>query len=161
MAATSVSAAKNRMGRAIDSILDPWPASKDPIWEFFGSSCAYCGVELVKDDRLGHIDHATAGAGNFLGNLVLSCSVCNGDEKLDMPWRAFLEQKIADLDLRAERIAKIQRWQALHPSVELAASPDVVRIDGELREMMTAFSSKCDELRAAVKAAKVATSPDA
>src|SRR5438105_3045481 len=80
MAATSVSAAKNRMARAVESIIDPWPSSIDPIWDFFGSECAYCGVKLVKGERLGHIDHATSKAGNHMGNLVLACSVCNGDE---------------------------------------------------------------------------------
>lgn len=59
MASTSVSVAKNGMARAVDSILDPWPSRKDPIWGFFASSCAYCGLKLVKAARLGHIDHAT------------------------------------------------------------------------------------------------------
>lgn len=81
MAAKSVSNAKNGMARAVDSILDPWPTSKDPIWDFFGSECAYCGVKLVEGERLGHIDHAAPKAGNHMGNLVLACSVCNGDEK--------------------------------------------------------------------------------
>jgi len=156
MAATSVSAAKNRMGRAVDSILDAWPASKDPIWDFFGSECAYCGVKLVRDERLGHIDHATSKAGNHMGNLVLACSVCNGDEKLDMGWRAFLEQKVRDPAVRQERVARIERWQALHPKPELAASPRVAALDAELRAMIVAFGEKCAELRTAVAAAKSA-----
>src|SRR3954468_22776241 len=115
MAATSVSAAKNRMARAVESILDPWPASTEPIWDFFGSECAYCGVKLVKGERLGHIDHATSNAGNHLGNLVLACSVCNGDEKRDVDWRDFLDQKVSDPALRQERTWRIERWQTLHP----------------------------------------------
>src|SRR4051794_4955487 len=125
MGATSVSAAKNRMARAIESILDPWPVSTDPIWDFFDSDCAYWGVKLVKGERLGHIDHATSKAGNHLGNLVLACSVCNGDEKLDMGWRPFLEQKVSDPKLRQDRIERIERWQVAHPRPELASSPQV------------------------------------
>ena len=154
MAATSVSAAKNRMARAVESILDEWPTSKDPIWDFFGSECAYCGVKLVKGERLGHIDHATSKAGNHTGNLVLACSVCNGDEKLDMDWRDFLEKKVSEPALRQERIARIERWQALHPKPELAASPQVAALDAELQAMFVAFGEKCAELRTAVADAK-------
>ncbi len=156
MAATSVSAAKNRMARAVASILDPWPISKEPIWDFFGSECAYCGVKLVKAERFGHIDHATAKAGNHMGNLVLACSVCNGDEKLDADWRSFLEQKVCDPALRQERTERIERWQALHPKPELAASPEVAAVDAELRAMIVAFGEKCAELRIAVTDAKKA-----
>jgi hypothetical protein len=154
MAATSISAAKNRMARAVESILDPWPESKDPIWDFFRSECAYCGVKLVRGERLGHIDHATSKAGNHMGNLVLACSVCNGDEKLDMDWREFLEQKVSDQALLQERIERIERWQALHPKPELVASPEVAAADAELRAMIVAFGDKCAELRAAVADAK-------
>jgi hypothetical protein len=157
MAATSASAAKNRMARAVESILDPWPASKDPIWDFFGSECAYCGAKLVRGERLGHIDHAASKGGNHIGNLVLACSACNGDEKLDMDWREFLEQKVSDPALRHERIHRIERWQVLHPKPELAASPEVAAIDAELRAMIVAFGEKCAEFRAAVAAARNAT----
>ena len=49
----------------------------------FESACAYCRKALDRSQRLGHIDHATTGGGNQLGNLILACSRCNGDEKLD------------------------------------------------------------------------------
>jgi hypothetical protein len=154
MAPTSVPAAKNRMARAVDSILDPWPASSDPIWEFFASECAYCGIKLVKSERLGHIDHATAGDGNHLGNLVLACSICNGDEKLDTDWRKFLEQRVGDQAVRQARIERIEAWQLLHPKPARAASAEIAAIDGELRTMIVAFGEKCAELRAAVADAK-------
>jgi hypothetical protein len=154
MGSTSVSVAKNRMARAVESILDPWPTSTDPIWDFFSSECAYCGVKLVKSERLGHIDHATSKAGNHMGNLVLACSICNGDEKLDKDWRAFLEQKVADPALREERIERIEQWQARHPKPELVVSPQVAALDTELRAMIVAFGQKCAELRAAITDAK-------
>src|SRR4051812_14924850 len=144
------------MARAVESILDPWPPSTGPIWDFFASECAYCGVKLVRGERLGHIDHATSKAGNHLGNLVLACSVCNGDEKLDMGWREFLEQKVSNPELRRERTQRIERWQALHPKPRLAASPQVAAIDAELRAMIVAFGEKCVELRTAVADAKSA-----
>jgi hypothetical protein len=40
--------------------------------------------------RRGHVDHATIGGGNQLGNLILACSRCNGGEKRDQDWQAFL-----------------------------------------------------------------------
>jgi 5-methylcytosine-specific restriction endonuclease McrA len=154
MAATSVSVAKNRMARAVESILDPWPVGKDPIWEFFDSKCAYCGLKLVKGQRQAHIDHATSRAGNHLGNLVLACPQCNGDEKRDEDWREFLERKVSDQVVRRERAERIERWQALHPKPELAASPDIAAIDSELRAMIAAFGERCADLRAAVAEAK-------
>lgn len=157
MTSTSVSAAKNRMARAIESILDPWPATSDPIWDFFASKCAYCGSKLVKTERLGHIDHATAGEGNHLGNLVLACSICNGDEKLDTDWREFLELKISDLAVRQERIELIERWQLIHPKPERAASPEIAAVDAELRAMIVAFGEQCAQLRAAVANANSGT----
>jgi hypothetical protein len=138
------------MGRAVDSILDPWPATIGPIWDFFASECAYCGIQLVKTERLGHIDHATAGEGNHLGNLVLACSICNGDEKLDTGWRKFLELKVGDLAVRQGRMDRIERWQQLHPKPERAASPEIAAVDAELREMIVAFGEKCAQLRNAV-----------
>jgi hypothetical protein len=161
MAATSVSAAKNRMARAVDSILDPWPPSTDPIWDFFGSQCAYCGVKLVNGGRLGHIDHADPGAGNHLGNLVLACSVCNGDEKLDIGWREFLALKVSDAAVRVGRIRRIEQWQALHPRAALSASVEIAALDADLRAMIVAFGEKCAELRAAVTDAKRAAADSA
>jgi hypothetical protein len=92
-----------------------------------------------------------------MGNLVLACSVCNGDEELDMDWREFLERKVSDQAMRQERIERMERWQALHPKPDLAASPEVAAADAELRAMIVAFGDKCAELRAAIADAKSAT----
>lgn len=70
--------ARNLMRRAINEIIDPGPVSVDPLWEYFGARCAYCGRALV----LGARDaHAERDGGNHIGNPVLACSTCNGDEK--------------------------------------------------------------------------------
>lgn len=153
----SPSIAKNQMGRAIESILDPMPRRKDEIWAYFESRCAYCGTPLSKTDREGHIDHATSGDGNHLGNLVLACSPCNGDEKLDTDWRGFLDQKVSDPHERRVRMARIEAWQTLHPRLTWTPTAEVESIHAELREMVVAFGIKCAELRQAVAAAKAAS----
>lgn len=150
----SPSVAKNHMGRAVDAIVDPRPTSEDPIWDYFEAKCAYCGTTLSKADREGHIDHATPGGGNHSGNLVLACSPCNGDEKLDADWRVFLNQKVSDPQVRQVRITKIEAWQAMHPKPEWTPTPQVEAIEAELREMIVAFGVKCAELRKAVADAK-------
>jgi hypothetical protein len=148
------SVAKNQMGRAVDAILDPWPSSKAPIWAYFDSRCAYCDVVLSKENREGHIDHATSNGGNHLGNLVLACSSCNGDEKRESDWRTFLDRKVNEPGLRQARITKIEAWQGLHPRREWVLTPEVQAAEKELREMIVAFGVKCAELRDAVANAK-------
>lgn len=82
--------AKNVMLRAIREILDASPIDVGPVWDHFESRCAYCDVALDVARRSAHIDHEEAAGGNHLGNLVLACGSCNGDDKRDMPWRAFV-----------------------------------------------------------------------
>ena len=146
--------AKNQMGRAVEAIVDPWPTSKAPVWDYFQARCAYSGAALSRASREGHIDHATPGAGNHLGNLVLACSSCNGDEKLDSDWREFVNQKVSDAEVRRTRIAKIASWQAMHPRPDWTPTPEIEAIETELREMIVAFGVKCAELRKAVVDAK-------
>jgi hypothetical protein len=151
----SPSIAKNQMGRAVDAIIDPWPPSKAPIWAYFEAKCAYCGTSLSKAGREGHIDHATPAGGNHLGNLVLACSPCNGDEKLDSDWRDFLNQKLSDPQIRQIRVAKIEAWQAMHPKPAWAPTLEVEAIRTELQEIIVAFGIKCAELRKAVANARL------
>jgi hypothetical protein len=86
MVVPTVSNAKNRMQRVINAIIDPPPRDEQPIWDHFEYACAYCGAELDRKGRKAHMDHAVADGGNQLGNLILSCAMCNGDEKLDEHW---------------------------------------------------------------------------
>ncbi|MGO9763164.1 MAG: HNH endonuclease [Solirubrobacteraceae bacterium] len=85
------------MRRAVAEILDPSPRNVDALWAHFESSCAYCGKPLSREKREGHRDHAAPGGGNGLGNLVLACGSCNGDEKREASWHEFLKQKTTDL----------------------------------------------------------------
>lgn len=126
------SQAKNAIRRALAGVVDPHPSATQihKIWAYFGNECAYCGKPLERGDRDGHIDHLVstgAGGSNALGNCVLACSVCNGDEKRDEHWEAFLRRKAADPVLFAARLKRIQDWVAsndtkpVNPPLTLAA----------------------------------------
>lgn len=49
--------AKNKMRRCLIIILDPQPSSGEVqrLWNFFQSSCAYCGCQLDRLSRTGHL----------------------------------------------------------------------------------------------------------
>ena len=149
----TVPQAKNLMRRAVEEIVDPGPRSVDQLWGFFDGHCAYCGRELDRAQREGHIDHAESAGGNYLGNLVLACSGCNGDEKREGDWRTFLSQKAGDGAAFRDREARILEWFALNPPPAARASTEVTRIRGEIDELVGAFGTKCVELRDAVRRA--------
>src|SRR4051794_37835293 len=99
------------MRRAANEIVDPSPRSVDAVWDHFESRCAYCGVELDRASRMGHVDHAEAGGGNHLGNLVLACGTCNGDAKREQSWLEYLRTRAHGVELE-EREARIRLWFA-------------------------------------------------
>jgi 5-methylcytosine-specific restriction endonuclease McrA len=146
----TVSQAKNRMRKTIQEILDPSPRSVDPVWEYFGSRCAYCDKELSRDSRDAHIDHADPGGGNGLGNLVLSCEACNGDEKREESWHSFLRRKATDDILFAEREQRIRSWIDQHPRRALEDSPEITHARAGVEDLIEQFGVKCSELRTLV-----------
>jgi hypothetical protein len=148
---TSVPQAKNVMLRAMREILDPSPLDVGPVWDHFESRCAYCDVALDIAGRSAHIDHAEAAGGNHLGNLVLACGSCNGDDKRDMPWRDFVASKASTDQVAAARVTRIEAWALLHPRADTPASPEALRLADEIRALAVEFSVKCAELRAAMK----------
>lgn len=153
MVAASVSNAANRRRRAVEQIVDPYPTSTQPIWTHFDSRCAYCDVELSQAKRDGQIDHATPGLGNHLGNLVLACGTCNGDEKLDMEWAEFLDKKERDPVRFAERKARIDAWIAAHP-IPVHAVGRVGAVGESLQRLdslIAEFRQECGRLRDAVR----------
>ncbi len=148
----TVSQAKNLMRRSLDEILDPGPSSVDELWLHFESACAYCRMPLNRELRQGHVDHATTGGGNQLGNLILACGRCNGDEKLDQAWQAFLLLKTAgDGTALAERIERIESWFARHPIRTVTLSRDALRLRDEIEALIEQFHKKCNELKVAVR----------
>jgi CRISPR/Cas system Type II protein with McrA/HNH and RuvC-like nuclease domain len=83
------------------------------LWEFFESSCAYCGTHLSPKNKEGHVDHlvaASLGGTNHISNRVLSCANCNEKEKLDQPWEQFLQHKSSNEETFLQRRAKILEW---------------------------------------------------
>ncbi len=120
MAKDTPSMAKNKIRRSLAAILDPHPSAKEVerLWAYFGSSCAYCGLELLRESRIGHLDHVSAsafGGSNSIHNHVLSCARCNGDEKREMCWEEFLKVKCPETSAAQERHARISNWLAVAP----------------------------------------------
>lgn len=109
------SMAKNKMRRCFAAILDPHPSKSDvaQLWGYFNSTCAYCGAQLERSSRTGHLDHArptSDGGTNSIHNHVLSCARCNGDERREESWVTFLANKVTDPSLALARKAKIDAW---------------------------------------------------
>jgi 5-methylcytosine-specific restriction endonuclease McrA len=147
----TVPQAKNRMRRTVEEILDPGPRNVDAVWGHFGARCAYCGQGLSRDRREGHVDHADPYGGNDLGNLVLACASCNGDEKREESWHGFLRRKTPDDALFAEREGRIRAWLDQHPRKSAEDSREIADVREELEGLIEQFARKCAELKALVK----------
>ena len=69
---------------------------------------------MDRESREAHKDHLVAqaeGGTNQLSNLVLSCGICNGDEKRELDWEGFLAAKCGDDRESFERRKdRITRW---------------------------------------------------
>jgi 5-methylcytosine-specific restriction endonuclease McrA len=137
------SAAKNAIRRALRGIVDPYPSATQihRIWAFFDSSCAYCGRSLVRGDRDAHIDHLVApgaGGSNALANFILSCGLCNGDEKRDEHWESFLRRKAPDDAAYNLRRSRIESWVGNCNGATLDASV-ALGVDREIERAIVAF----------------------
>lgn len=149
----TVSQAKNIMRRTLSEIVDPCltPALEDALWIHFDASCAYCAVHIDRASRTGHLDHLESGAGNGPMNRVLACARCNGDEKREQPWRAFLQDKCPDDVERRRRIERIEAWVAQHPARDPARHPAVKAALLDAEHIIDEFHAACTRLREAVK----------
>ena len=141
--------ARNLMRRAIQEIVDPGPASVDLLWDYFESRCAYCDVLLVRGERDAHTDHAAPDGGNHLGNLVLACGRCNGDEKRDEPWPDFLRRKAPDATALQHREERILAWFARHQRSTHTHGPEVEELLRRCEVLVDEFGAACNELKAA------------
>lgn len=139
----TISQAKNRMRRTVDEIIDPSPVNIDALWEHFEGRCAYCGGVLSRSAREGHVDHADAGGGNHLGNLVLSCGICNGDDKREESWREFLRRTTTDDAVFADRETRIQEWLDEHSRALITDSPEVAALRGQIEALIDRFAIDC------------------
>lgn len=117
--------AKNKIRRSLLAILDPHPSDSEveELWRYFQSQCAYCGIEIARESRSGHLDHviaSTLGGGNGIHNCVLSCGRCNGDEKREEDWRIFLRRKAESAQLAEVRAERIEVWLSRAPAARLS-----------------------------------------
>jgi len=134
------------MKRAIEEIVDPGPTSIDSLWEWFESRCAYCGVALVRGERDAHTDHAERDGGNQVGNLVLACGRCNGDEKRDTEWRTFLALKAPDQATFAVRERQILGWMVANPTPVRDFGPEVTELRQRAEALVEEFRVACTAL---------------
>lgn len=146
------SQARNAIKRALSGVLDPHPNASQVhrIWAFFDSSCAYCGKILVRGDRDGHIDHLvslTAGGSNALSNFVLACSICNGDEKRDEHWEAFLRKKAADKATYKARKDRVDKWMASCETALIVAPAVSESMNQEIERAVAAFDFALERIR--------------
>jgi hypothetical protein len=141
---------KNLMRRGLRVLVDPEPGKDDKqrVWDFFGDSCAYCGMQLRKGE--GDIDHlvsAALGGTNALANRVLSCKSCNAEEKRDRDWIEFLSEKCATSSSLEERKSRIWEWIELnggHPEL----SPEIrALLDEEAARTTKEYDIACERIR--------------
>lgn len=145
------SQAKNAIRRALLGVVDPHPSATQihQIWAYFGSACAYCGKALVRGERDGHIDHLVStgsGGSNALGNFVLACSICNGDEKRDEHWDTFLHRKAPAESTYVARKKMIDSWVVSCKSLVLDQSL-ANTINLEIDEVIAAFEKALHRIR--------------
>lgn len=151
----SLSIAKNTMRRALSALTDPLPPRDEQLAmrRHFENRCAYCSASV--GPREGHIDHADPNGGNSLGNLVLACGKCNGDEKLDAHWEEFLRKKCGeDLAALEERQRRIRAWMDAHPCTPRLSTPEIDEAMAKAHLVIDAFAAAYDRVRMAIAAAK-------
>ena len=146
------SLARNALKRALKELVDPPLTAREEnhVWAYFGSRCAFCGVQLVREGRKGHLDHLvpeSQGGTNCLANRVLSCSSCNGDEKLDAEWKEFLRRKADSDTCYQARLGVIAKWTRMNGG-ELRVADDVsARIQKHFDRVDEVFTDACEQLR--------------
>jgi 5-methylcytosine-specific restriction endonuclease McrA len=115
------SMAKNKIKRSLSAICDPHPSKKEEkaLWEYFNYQCAYCGIEIEKDSRTGHLDHLVPSSEvgtNSIFNHALSCAKCNGDDKREEEWGSFLKKKAETEAILQSRRDHIEGWLQQAPA---------------------------------------------
>ncbi len=143
--------ARNAIKRALRELIDPSPTIEeaDELWRHFQSRCLYCGAILGREEREAHLDHldsSHAGGASAIGNRVLACGGCNGDNKRETPWREFLEKKCPDEAERARRLTLIMTWQRDHPVPSVIGSLEDVW-EKACANALSAFDEAAEEIR--------------
>lgn len=148
----TLSQARNAIKRCLKEALDPTPSKKEVhrLWKYFDSSCCYCGTKVKQNDRTGHIDHLvpeSAGGRNSISNRVLSCSICNGDLKLDSNWEDYLSRVCGKKDgnLFLARKTKIEEW--IRGKELNMPEQEKVAIENAFQEVNSVLSDVINRLR--------------
>jgi hypothetical protein len=151
----SISVAKNIMRRALNDLVDPLPNERKQreLRAYFEHRCCYCGAAAPPGH--GHFDHASPEGGNGLGNLVLACSPCNGNEKRDMGWEEFLRLKCSDPSEHDERHTRIRTWIERHRCDARANEPEVEAARAAAERAIHAFEAAYNDLRSALAACRL------
>jgi hypothetical protein len=144
---TTPSMARLAIKRALLGVLDRYPSKRSigRLWVHFESSCAFCERQLARELRNGHADHLVAvadGSTNHLSNFVLSCGICNGDERREAPWDAFLLSKCeGDPEAYQRRHNRIMAWIELNGGRAPAPDPAVrAFVEHQISAAVAAFS---------------------
>jgi len=147
------SQARNSIKKCLKTLIDPKPKNneKDKIWAYFKNECAYCGVQLTKESRIGHIDHLYSemeGGSNRLSNLVLTCATCNGDEKRELEWEDFLSQKCGvNQEYFEKRKNRILRWIDQNEGKPKLSDVEIETLAHEFKLVNFALTESVDRMR--------------
>lgn len=138
--------------RSLRALFDPYPSKtdKEKLWQYFNSSCAYCGALLERSSRLAHADHLAAsslGGSNSIYNHVLSCHICNGDEKREEHWLSFLARKVTDPALAAQRRRHIEGWLARGETNNTLTSENLVEATSIIEQTIECYNRAVVKLR--------------
>lgn len=148
MGRASLGLAKNIVRRALRAILDREPSvsEKTRVWTHFKSACAYCGKKLLRAARNAHLDHLVHRGPNHISNRVLSCGICNGNEKRDRDWLEFLKGKAPTSAILRRRRSTIESWVA---SCEATFLPHdkAAYVEREILRVIGAIDGAAERLR--------------
>ena len=152
MSSKSPSQAKNAIKRSLWCIVDPPPKQVDSVWNYFQSQCAYCGLSLKRENRDGHMDHLISiqeGMVYGLGNFVLSCGHCNGDEKREEDWRSFLRRKNEkDEEHLQRREQLIDEWKRQNEDAERHVTAELrSAVEASIARVIAAYDAEVEQLR--------------
>lgn len=152
MPAPTASYVKNTIRRGLREIVDPSPSrqSIDNLWSFFKAQCAYCGRQLAREKKEGHVDHlvsSSKGGENHISNRVLSCANCNEKEKLDAAWEPFLAKKNIDQGLFRARRRRILEWQRAVSKAQPLAGRKLAALESLTVEAIAAFDAAVTKAR--------------
>lgn len=147
------SQARNAIKRSLKALIDPSPrkVEKEKIWLYFENQCAYCGCQLNQKDRKAHVDHVVAesdGGSNRMCNLILTCGICNGDEKREMDWQTFLLQKCqGETSEYQQRFNKITNWVSEQGDSAILTKEQQAQLESAFNTVDALYTEVVEQLR--------------